>query len=214
GGTVTGDGRLDLRQGGGSSFTLALDRFRVIDNDIAVARASGPVTASRDVEGGIRLEGDLVIDEAEVAAEPPSPSGVVSMDVVEINRPGGDPEEDEAAGRPSSIALDVRLRATDGDVRVLGRGLDVHMNLTARVRGTLSSPILTGTARVVRGDYEFAGKRFISDPSGSVTLSTRAARIRLNLRATREDPALTAAIRVTGTAAEPMIALTTSPALP
>lgn len=214
GGTITGDGRLDLRQGGGSSFTLALDRFRVIDNDTAVARASGPVTASRDVEGGIRLEGDLVIDEAEVAADPPSPSGVVSMDVIEINRPGGDPDEDEAAERPSSIALDVRLRATDGDVRVVGRGLDVHMNLSARVRGTLSSPILTGTARVVRGDYEFAGKRFIFDPSGSVTLSTRADRIRLNLRAVREDPALTAEIRVTGTAAQPVIALTSSPALP
>src|SRR5690606_25104486 len=102
----------------------------------------------------------------------------------------------------------------DGAVRVVGRGLDVRMNLNARIRGTLNRPVLTGTARVVRGDYEFAGKRFIFDPSGSVTLSTRADRIRLNLRAVREDPALTAEIRVTGTAAQPIIALTSSPALP
>src|SRR5690606_23162232 len=120
-GTVTGDGRLNLREGGESGFTLTLDRFRVIDNDIAEARASGEVVASRAVNGVILLAGDLRIDEAEVAAEPPTPSGVVSMEVVEINRPGGDPEPRESSERPSSISLDVRLRATDGAVRVVGR---------------------------------------------------------------------------------------------
>lgn len=214
GGTVTGGGRLNLREGGESSFTLTLDRFRVIDNDVAEARASGEVVASRAVDGVILLAGDLRVDEAEVAAEPPTPSGVVAMDVIEINRPGGDPDDRVDRERPSSISLDVRLRATDGDVRVVGRGLDVRMNLNARIRGTISRPILTGTARVVRGDYEFAGKRFIFDQSGSVTLSTRPDRIRLNLRAVREDPALTAEIRVTGTAAQPVIVLTSSPALP
>ena len=36
-----------------------------------------------------------------------------------------------------------------------GNVLDVN----ARVRGTVAQPQLTGTANVVRGDYEFAGER-------------------------------------------------------
>ncbi len=213
-GTVSGSGDLNLRQGGESNFTLTLQRFLVVDNDTATAHASGSVVASRAVDGAILLSGDLGVDDARVAADPPTPSGVVSMEVVEVNRPGGDPEPREASERPSSISLDVRMRANDGAVRVVGRGLDVRMNLNARIRGTLNRPVLTGTARVARGDYEFGGKRFVFDQSGSVTLSTRADRIRLNLRAVREDPALTAEIRVTGTAAQPVIALTSTPVLP
>jgi len=88
------------------------------------------------------------------------------------------------------------------------------MNVNARVTGTIARPTLSGTARVVRGDYDFAGKRFVFDERGTVTLSTNPERIRLNLIATRDDPALTATIRVTGTAARPEIALTSTPALP
>ena len=97
---------------------------------------------------------------------------------------------------------------------VVGRGLNVELGLTARVTGTIAQPVLTGRARVVRGAYEFAGKRFIFDDRGEITLSTDPQRIRLNLTATREDPALTAVIRVTGTAASPEIELTSTPSLP
>ncbi|GAD59138.1 translocation/assembly module TamB domain-containing protein [Brevundimonas abyssalis] len=82
------------------------------------------------------------------------------------------------------------------------------------MRGSLASPQLTGTAQVVRGDYDFAGKRFVFDERGTVTLSTNTDRIRLDLRAVREDPALTAEVRVTGTAASPEIELTSTPQLP
>jgi len=63
-------------------------------------------------------------------------------------------------------------------------------------------------------DYEFAGKRFEFDERGVVQLSTSPQNIRLNLTATRDDPALTAVIRVSGTAAKPSIRLTSTPALP
>jgi translocation and assembly module TamB len=45
-------------------------------------------------------------------------------------------------------------------------------------------------------------------------LSTNPSLIRLDLTAVREDPSLTATIRVTGTAARPEIALTSTPQLP
>ena len=215
GGSVTGNGRLGLTQGSGSSFQLLLNRFRIIDNDIAEAKASGPLTVTRGTDGNITLSGRMDIDEARIEANPPGSTGIVRMDVVEINKPGGDiPEADQNQQRGLQFGLDIALQSPGGDVRVVGRGLNVEMNVDARVTGTISRPVLTGTARVVRGDYDFAGKRFVFDERGTVSLSTNPELIRLNLTATREDPALTATIRVTGTAARPEILLTSTPALP
>ena len=214
GGSVTGSGRIGLKQGSASSFQLALTRFRIIDNDIAEAWASGPLTVTRGVDGNITLAGRMDIDEARIEANPPGSTGIVRMDVVEINKPGGDIPEEEQNQRGLQFGLDVTLRSPGGDVRVVGRGLTVEMDVNARVTGTISRPILTGNARVVRGDYDFAGKRFVFDERGTVSLSTDPEQIRLNLTATRDDPALTATIRVTGTAARPEIALTSTPALP
>jgi len=214
GGTISGQGRIGLREGSGSTAQLNLTRFRVIDNDIAEARASGPITIVRGPDGNIQLSGQINIDEARIEPEVPGSTGIVSMDVVEINRPGGDPVETEVRQRGPQIGMDIALRSTGGKVRVSGRGLNVVLDVNARVRGTFTQPQLSGTANVVRGDYEFAGKRFIFDDTGRVTLSTDPKQIRLNLSATREDTALTASIDVTGTADQPKIALTSTPALP
>lgn len=215
GGTVSGNGRIGLRQGSGSSFQLLLNRFRIIDNDIAEATASGPLTVTRGEDGNITLTGRMDIDEARIQADPPGSTGIVRMDVIEINRPGGDiPEEEQNTQRGLQIGLDIALRSPGGDVRVVGRGLNVEMNVNARVTGTIARPVLSGTAGVVRGDYDFAGKRFVFDERGTVSLSTNPDQIRLNLTATRDDPALTATIRVTGTASRPEILLTSTPALP
>ncbi|NJC41862.1 translocation and assembly module TamB [Brevundimonas alba] len=215
GGTVSGDGRIGLREGSGSSVELALSRFRIIDNDLAEARASGPLSVVRAADGKIQLTGRIDIDEARIEANPPGSNGIVRMDVIEINKPGGDiPEAQQNRPRGLQIGVDIAIRSPGGDVRVVGRGLNVEMSVNARVTGTINQPTLSGTARVVRGDYDFAGKRFVFDDRGTVTLSTRPDQIRLNLTATRDDPALTATIRVTGTAARPEIALTSTPALP
>ncbi|MFN9250511.1 MAG: translocation/assembly module TamB domain-containing protein, partial [Brevundimonas sp.] len=132
-----------------------------------------------------------------------------------LTRSGGDPPADVVRGpRGPTIGLDMTVRAPGPAVKVTGRGLNVFLSLNARVTGALTAPNLSGTARVVRGDYEFGGKRFVFDDTGSVTLSTNPENIRLNLSALREDPALTATIRVTGTAARPDIGVTSSPARP
>ena len=95
-----------------------------------------------------------------------------------------------------------------------GRGLNLELSLDAHVTGSTADPRLTGTAQVVRGDYDFAGKRFQFDNRGVVYLATAAEDIRLDLTATRDDPSLTAVIRIEGTAAKPKITLTSTPVLP
>ncbi|MDB5474498.1 MAG: hypothetical protein JWP49_9, partial [Phenylobacterium sp.] len=214
GGSVNGAGRISLEREGVSSFRLDLKGFRLIDNELATASATGQATIDRAANGKVRLSGALSIDQANVAARLPTPSGVVAMDVIEKNRPV---ELAAALPPPQSggegWALDVTLRAP-GRVFLKGHGLNVELSLDARVGGTTTHPQLGGTARVVRGDYDFAGKRFEFDPQSVVYLSTEARDIRLDLTATRDDPTLTANVRIRGTAARPEITLTSTPSLP
>ena len=214
GGKATGEGRISLEREGESSFRLTLNNFRMIDNDMATAAASGQATIMRNAKGRVSLVGLLSIDRADVAARPPTPSGVTAMDVVEINKPLDLTRSLQPVGRAGDgVALDVSLFAPRR-VYLRGRGLDMELSLDAHVGGNTTRPTLSGTARVERGNYEFAGKRFEFDDRGAVYLGSTPRDIRLDLTATRDDPSLTAVVRIRGTAAKPEITLTSQPVLP
>ncbi len=214
-GTVSGSGRASLAREGASSFRVDLTGFRLLDNDIAKANASGQLTVDRAETGKVRLSGLLTIDRAQISPNPPVATGVVPMAVTEIHR-FRDPDAKLATAPPAReapLGLDVAIKAPGG-VFVKGRGLDLELALNAHVGGTTATPKLTGTARVTRGDYDFGGKRFRIDDRGVVYLGSTAEDIRLDLTARRDDPALTALIRITGTAAKPVITLSSLPVLP
>ena len=217
-GLVSGAGQISLVRGGGSTLTLNLNAFRLIDNDTAQADASGQVAVTRGADGKAKIAGTLDLVRAEVNAATRTGPSIVTMDVIEKNKPFRIDEQlapIPAAGgaQPTGVAIDVALNAKRG-VLVKGRGLDVDMSLAARVSGTTARPVLDGEARVVRGAYDFAGKRFEFDDRGVVHLSNDPNLIRLDLTATRQDPSLTAVIRIQGTANRPQITLTSSPVLP
>jgi translocation and assembly module TamB len=223
GGSVQGAGRISLERQGVSSFRLDLHGFRLIDNEQGTATATGQATLNRDANGQVKLSGALTIDRADISPHVPSGSNVVSMDVVEKNLPPeliaaerGAAQANEnggGGGGGGGWALDVALRGP-GRIYLRGKGLNVELSLDAHVGGTTSAPTLSGVARVVRGDYEFAGKRFEFDTSSVVHLATHARDIRLNLTATRDDPTLTAVVRIAGTAAKPEITFSSIPSLP
>jgi translocation and assembly module TamB len=215
GGTITGQGRVNLARGGDSSFTLDFHRFELLNRDEANARASGPVTVTRAADGRIKLAGDLRVDRAVISPNPPTPAGVVRLNVVEINKPAGRGEDYAPPNTGPPIQLDISLNAP-GQVLVQGRGLNLNLSLKAHLGGSAHDPLLTGTATVVRGDYTFAGKRFDVSPGGVIDLSTRIEDIRLNLEAVYNPPTggLTATVYVRGTAAHPDIKITSSPSLP
>lgn len=213
GGTLSGSGIISLQEGAASSFRLDLLNFRVIDNELATAVASGQASMTRATDGRVTLKGGLTINRADVTAAAPTPTGVTPLAVTEINRPVEVGRREGRTGAGPAIALDVSLKAPQ-HVYIRGQGLDLEMSVDARVTGTSARPRLTGLARVVRGSYAFADKRFEIDPSGVVYLSEDSARIRLDLAAVREDPALTATVRIRGTAARPDVTLSSTPPLP
>jgi translocation and assembly module TamB len=213
-GALDGSGRFSTERGGASSFHLSLKKFRLLDNDYATALASGDALISRGGDGEVKVAGALSIDRADIASNPPFPTGVTPMDVVEIHRqPGVGGRLQASTARTPAVALDVTLKAARGIMRK-GRGLDAELSLDAHVGGTTAAPQLTGSARVVRGVYDLAGKRFQFDTSGAVYLASDPADIRLDLTATREDPTLTAVVHIEGVATRPRIVLSSTPQLP
>jgi translocation and assembly module TamB len=215
GGTVSGVGAIGLQRDGGSTFALKLNKFRLFDNDLGQASVSGAVTVNRTADGHAKLSGALKVDRADIVATTPTPTGVVALDVVEINRPVVEGEE-TAATRTSTappVALDVTIKAPRG-VFVKGKGLNVELSLASHVGGTVNAPELTGVANLVLGSYDFAGKRFDFDQRGSIKLGSTPEDIRLDLSATLQEPTLTAVVRVNGTAAKPEIKLSSTPVLP
>jgi translocation and assembly module TamB len=215
GGTVSGVGDISLQRDGGSTFALKLSKFRLFDNDLGRASVSGAVTVNRAADGHAKLTGALKVDRADIVAATPTPTGVVALDVIEINRPKAEGEE-SAAPRSSAappVALDVTIKAPRG-VFVKGKGLNVELSLDAHVGGTVNAPQLSGAANLVLGSYDFAGKRFDFDQRGSIKLGSSPDEIRLDLSATLTEPTLTAVVRVTGTAAKPEIKLSSTPVLP
>lgn len=213
-GVLSGQGKVSLERAGASTFTVNAKNFLLISNDLATATASGAVTVTRGADGKAALVGKLTIDRADVTAKPPTPSGVVPMQVVEINLPPGHEVEDTTTSvRGPAFALDVTLTAPQR-VFIKGNGLSAELSLTAHVGGTTASPVLEGQAKVIRGDYDFAGKRFEFDPGGTIYLAGSPDKIRLDLSATRDDPSLTAVVKIAGTAAKPEISLTSTPILP
>ncbi len=215
GGTVSGVGDISLQRDGGSTFALKLSKFRLFDNDIGRASVSGAVTVNRAADGHAKLTGALRVDRADIAAATPTPTGVIALDVVEINRPKVEGEEIPAARASTAppVALDVTIKAPRG-VFVKGKGLNVELSLDSHVGGTVNAPELSGVANLVLGSYDFAGKRFDFDQRGSIKLGSTPEDIRLDLSATLQEPTLTAVVRVTGTAAKPEIKLSSTPVLP
>lgn len=216
GGTINGSGRLRFAPTAAGQnqgeLTLNLRNFRVVDTEEVKLITSGNLRA---IHTGrfVRLDGTLNIDDATIEPVFPGNTGIVRMPVTEINRP-----ETMSApagnGGSTSIPIILNVDINAPDIKVRGDGIDMQLEAKAQVAGSINNPRLNGFAEVVRGTYEFAGKRFTFDPGGRVTLDTNPSRIQLNLTARREDPTITAIIRATGSAAEPRIVLSSEPELP
>ncbi len=128
----------------------------------------------------------------------------------EINAPA-DREPRFAAGRPWRYLIDARGSSR---IDVDGMGLDSEWGADIILRGTTDDPRIGGNARVIRGDYTFAGTRFELtrgeiDFDENVPINPT-----LDIRAETERDGVDVIVTVTGTVDQTEIAFTSDPALP
>lgn len=218
---VAGNGRLSAAgtiglaadQGFPIDITARFRNARLARSNALGATATGQLRITNGLDGG-QIEGRIIIPEARYqiirqgAAEVPELTGVYRKR--DLTPDGKRPARKSAGG---VFKLNINLVA-DNRLYVSGMGLESEWEAEMQVTGTSAAPIVTGEARVVRGTYSFASRRFeltrgiVSFEGGALTDPT------LNIAASTTAEGVTAIINITGTGQQPRIAFTSTPALP
>ncbi len=215
GGQVSGSGTVDLSGIGGGrgpslDLRLAARGAELIARDDMGATVTGPLRIVSDGVGGT-IAGRLAIDSARWQLGKASAVGQLPVVKTREVNPRADVAPRKAPRAPWRYLIDARGGSR---IAVRGLGLDSEWGADIRIRGTTDAVAILGKAEIVRGGYEFAGKRFdltkgVIDFDGNSPPDPR-----LDIAATAQVTNLTASVTVTGTAGKPVISFTSVPALP
>ncbi|HYI64026.1 MAG TPA: translocation/assembly module TamB domain-containing protein [Allosphingosinicella sp.] len=213
GGTVSGSGALDFAgaRGVGMRFDLRAQAARLLDRDDISAAVTGDIAVRSDGEGGT-ISGDVVMNEGRFQlGSVTAAAQVPRLNVREVNRPGDAYGPAVRRVAPWRLAMGVDA---PGRLRVTGLGMNSEWRANLRVAGTVTEPAITGSAQMLRGTYDFAGRRF-DLIRGTIRFAGEApVNPQLDIAAEARVRGLSAQIRVTGRSQRPEIAFTSTPALP
>lgn len=212
GGAVSGRGAFDLSAARGLGMDLIIDTraAQLIDRDDLKAQVSGPLRiraggGSGVISGNLRLDsGSFKLGSATAAAQ------VLRLPVRELNR-----REDDAPAprRAEPWRLDLGLQSS-ARLSVTGLGITSEWGTDLRIGGLVTAPSITGRAELVRGSYDFAGRRFDLERGTIRFAGESPPNPILDIVAEGGIQGLNAQIRVTGRGQKPEIAFTSTPALP
>jgi translocation and assembly module TamB len=212
GGSVSGSGSFDLasKSGVGMNLTLKADHAVLIARDDLAATVTGPLTLASDGNGGV-ISGTLELNKSLFRLGRATASGAVPrLNVREINGIANEIAAREPA-RPWKLALTAKA---ENRLTVTGLGIDSEWKADLDVGGTVTNPTMRGRADLIRGGYEFAGRRF-DLTRGSIRFQGESPPDPIiDIAASGDTQGLNATIRVTGTGQKPDIAFASVPALP
>ncbi|PKP65542.1 MAG: hypothetical protein CVT85_05605 [Alphaproteobacteria bacterium HGW-Alphaproteobacteria-7] len=217
GGTIIGSGTVDLAgisatRGPQLDLRAAAKNARLLDATGLEATITGPLRIVSSGRGGT-IAGRVTINRARWAL------GVAAEDVAlpqiatrEINGEGG-------GGRTQVSARDNAWRylvnaSAPNRVAVDGMGLESEWGIDIALRGTVNDPRIGGSARLVRGDYTFAGTRFELTRGRILFDENEPIDPRLDILAETSRSGTNVDIAITGNAQSPAIAFSSEPALP
>jgi translocation and assembly module TamB len=211
GGRLTGSGTISFASGApGIDLSVQAESATLIARDDLGATVTGPLRIQSEGSGGL-ISGTVRVDRSSyVLGQSAVATSFPRLRVREING-GADLQMAVAPARP--WLLDIKANVP-GRMMVTGLGLDSEWRGDLAVTGSILSPAILGAAEVVRGGYEFAGRRF--------ELERGVIRFRgesppdpiLDIVAQGDTQGLDATIRVGGTGQKPEITFASVPALP
>lgn len=214
GGKVSGSGTIGLAElsehGPTIDLRLSAQNAQLINRDDMAATVTGPLRIVSTGVGGT-IAGRVRIERARWALG--RANAVQDLPVIatrEVNAPA-DAAPPKVAAAPWRFLIDA---AGANRIDVRGLGLDSEWGADIRLRGSTAAPQIFGTADLVRGGYEFAGKRFELTRgrirfAGEVPVDPQ-----LDIVAEGDANNISAKITITGTGTKPNIAFSSTPALP
>ncbi|MEO1494321.1 MAG: translocation/assembly module TamB domain-containing protein [Pseudomonadota bacterium] len=220
-----GDLGLSLRANDGAAGTIAVDGTVALDaSGIDIRTKIGSAVLARrddikariggtiDVKGAataLTVGGKLTVEDAEVRLINNNPPGIVTLgDVIIKGAPEPEPDDDA-----SSVTLNIDVDAP-GRIFVRGRGLDSQWGMALAIRGDAAAPDIRGTIERQRGQLSLIGKTF-DLARGKISFDGgRTIDPRIDVMLERTDNNFTGRIVVDGTASDPQLSFTSTPALP
>ena len=217
-GTIAGTGTVGFASAAGypMDIRLKLDDAQLARSDNLGATLTGDLAITNNRRDGALISGDLSLPEVRYQIIRQGAAQVVELAGV---RRKGEPlptvnaATQQADAAPSIWKLDLRLRA-DNRLFIAGMGLESEWSADLRVQGTTRTPSIVGEADLIRGTYSFSGQRFDVTRGHIAFTGARPPNPRLDIVASADIEDVTVNIVVSGSANNPQIAFTSSPALP
>jgi translocation and assembly module TamB len=197
-----------------ANIEVAFDKARVLNQRNMSAKATGNIKYVQEA-GHAEVSGEATVNEAEYSLAAAPADDVIKLNVKELHRPPGLielPEKPEPSDFVTRLKIDIRAQ---NQLFVRGRGLDSEWSGRLRVRGTVANPSLQGRVELVRGRFDFAGRKFeLADGSHIELIGGGDIDPVLNVRAVYSTSSLNAEIAISGRASNPQIKLSSNPEMP
>ncbi|MES1972331.1 MAG: translocation/assembly module TamB domain-containing protein [Pseudomonadota bacterium] len=217
-GTVTAKGSVGFGAAAGFPIDLraTLSNAQLARSDALGATVSGDISVTNSRANGALISGTLRLPEVRYEIIRQGAAEVIELQGV--RRKGTSraqaAQQAAAAGPPGLFKLDLKIRA-DNRLFVTGMGLESEWSANLRVTGTSAAPVVVGDVDLVRGTYNFAGKRFDLDSSSVIRFEGGAvSNPTLSMTATGTVSGTAVTISISGRALNPQISFTSSPSLP
>jgi translocation and assembly module TamB len=209
-GSISGHGTVDLGTAGMPvDFHLTATKATPLSSDLLTEILDASLSLTGELKGAMTLGGSINIRSANINIPKSLPPSVANLPILYAGEKPPSPPPP-----PPLFNLNLTLTAKN-QIFVRGDGLFAELGGTLRLTGTAAHPLPEGGFDLIRGQFSLAGDN-LQFTSGKISFAGGSFVPTLDLEATTvtTDNNSTATLVVGGTAAKPVITLTSSPPLP
>ncbi|MDG1019884.1 MAG: translocation/assembly module TamB domain-containing protein [Emcibacteraceae bacterium] len=191
---------------------LMLESAELVRQPELQLRASTDLSFEKSLDK-TSLSGDITVENASIGAVEQGGVAIAELDVTEINDEGtlqAQKKQEDALG---PIKLDLNL-VVPNQLFVTSYGLDSEWGADLKNSGTSEEPIIGGTANLIRGFFEFSGKRFELKRGNFAFQNDKSNDPVIEIAAEHAMLEMTANLRIFGKASNPKLELSSTPYLP
>lgn len=213
-GTISATANIDINP----DFSYSAKADLTLANTHIVRQPELQITASSNLtfiksNAATRLSGNITVDNADIGALTQGGPVIAKLDVTEINAEGNVSKASTSEEALGPIDLNLKL-LVPGKLFIRSFGLDSEWKADLTIAGSSEEPVVNGTAELVRGFFEFSGKRF-NLTRGSFTFpGNKSNDPIIEIAAEHQLSDMLANLRIYGLASRPSLEMSSTPYLP